>query len=142
MSQVCNADNTTIVNLSTMTGNNMAGTLPNEIGAFEDIETFVFLSSPARQAPNFIITGALPASMAKWKKLKQVAVEDGNSFSGPLPALDFASMTQCWLYPEKFVQGFGGFDCPLPKDAVKYCRKGDGMHETGIPIDQADCGRH
>jgi hypothetical protein len=102
----------------------LRGSLPDEIGAWVDIEAFDVTKNTLK--------GQLPLSMRRWTKLRKLDV-DHNSFSGPLPALPFDTFVRPWTTPDKFShlsnctisdEAAGGrskYSCPWPAGAKDVC---------------------
>jgi len=111
----------------------LRGSLPDEIGAWVDIEAFDVTKNA--------LGGKLPLSMRRWTKLRKLLV-DQNSFSGgPLPALPFATFARPWTTPDKFShlsdctisdEDHDTYACPWPAGAKDVCM----IRSLDVPYDQ------
>ena len=128
---VCNADHTTVRQVN-LFGARLNGTLPDEIGAWKDIELFDV--SGNLEAPNSIF-GTLPASMANWKALGHFAVYENHLSGGLLPPLPFDLLTVCTLSLRP--QGANVFQCPWPAGTTAVCQKYAGS--SWVPVTDSDC---
>ena len=118
---------------SSLFSSNLAGTIPNAVGAFVDIETFEVDR----------LSGSLPASMSAWKEVKFFDVR-GGKFTGALPVLNYCAMATlgCVLCNAAAFGRAGcvgnAFSCPFPQGVTDRCQKfnGDMSYQ---PIVNADC---
>lgn len=79
------------------------------------------------------------ASTKAWTKLISLGLWR-NQFHGPLPALPYAQMTDCYLY-DGFGTEFNFFDCPFPAGVVGKCYKSTnpGADGRAVLITNDDC---
>ena len=113
----------------------LAGTIPDDVGAFVDIATF--------DVGNYHLNGSLPASMSAWKKVAYFDVR-GSHLHTALPVLNYRAMTQCVLCAVGEPNdpcgkdGRNYFTCPFPEGVTDRCTKFNGNMEYSA-ITNADC---
>jgi len=117
----CNAAGTTITHIS-LRECTMFGSLPDEIGAWVDIEAFDVTKNT--------LGGKLPLSMRNWTKLRKFLVDLNSFHGGPLPALPFAKFARPRSTPDKFShlsdctisdEDHDTYACPWPAGAKDVC---------------------
>ena len=81
------------------------------------------------------MTGTLPAEMSAFKHLTDLDVWK-NDLRGLLPALDFGSISSCFLLAPA-AGGTNAFLCPFPPGAVGKCKKEGSA--GWVNITAADC---
>ena len=132
---VCSTDGTTVERVN-MFEAGLNGTLPAAIGAWVNVTLF-----DVHQSAD--LTGTLPSTTARWQALTYFDLSDnhlsgapGALGSSPLPALPFATMTNCALF---LGSGTNRFACPWPAGAKEICTKYSTSAANWVPVTDADC---
>ena len=109
----------------------MQGTLPESIGAWEDLVSFRVQGNQFQ--------GTIPAAVSSWRKLTTFNVA-GNFFVGDFPVLPFENMPGDpgpGCYPYGVENHTNSFSCPWPAGATEHCEKYNGS--TWVLITDFDC---